>query len=252
MTYTGGFSSDNDFAEPSYPTAFGVTFTPTIQGVLVGVVGVGLAAYLGSLLIGPAFGKFQETGTRVVSKELSLEQKAETARRVNEIVANVNQAKAENSEVRGLFSSQESLDTLLLDLNQLIVGTNAQLLKFTPEYGLSGVVQDSSVGEVLNNKLKRQVTSVAFEGNFAQTLTVMQAIDRLQTVLVVRDLSVELPGSNGPQSDKPNNLVKSTFKLYAYVPLTPEEAAAAAAAAAAAKPAEGAPAAPPPAGAAPQ
>jgi type IV pilus assembly protein PilO len=251
MTYTGGFSSDSDFAEPSYPTAFGVTFTPVIQGVLVALAGVGLAAYLGNLLIGPTFGEFQETGKRVVSKELALEQKAETARMVNEIVANVNQAKAENSEVRGLFSSQEALDTLLLDLNQLIVGTNAQLLKFTPEYGLSGTVQDSSVGAILNNKLKRQVTSVAFEGNFNQTLTVMRAIDKLQTVLVIRDLSVELPGSAGPESGKPNNLVRSTFKLYAYVPLTPEEAAAAAAAAAQAKPAEGAEA-PPPAGATPQ
>lgn len=233
MTFTGGFASDNDFAaEPSYPVVFGVTLTPTVQGILVAVAGVGLAAYLGSQLIGPTFDELQQTRERVDSKELSLQQKAETARMVNEVVANLNQAKAENADVRGLFSSQQALDTLLLDLNQLIVGTNAQLLKFTPDYGASGIVQDGSLGPELNNKLKRQVTSVSLEGNFSQTLTVMQAIDKLQTVLVVRDLSVELPGNNRPEDGRPADLVKSTFKLYAYVPLTPEEAAAAQAAAA--------------------
>jgi type IV pilus assembly protein PilO len=231
MTVTGGFPSENDFA-PSYPTAFGITFTPTIQGLLVAVAGIGLAGYLGTLLIGPAIGEFLESSQKVAQKEQALQQSAETARRVNEIVANLNEAKEENADVRGLFSSQQALDTLLLDLNQLIVGTNAQLLKFTPEYGLSGVVADSSVGEPLNNKLKRSVTSVSFEGNFNQTLTVMQAIDKLQTVLVVRDLVVELPGNTQPELGAPNNLVKSTFKLYAYVPLTPEEAEAAAQAAA--------------------
>ncbi|MEO0375731.1 MAG: pilus assembly protein PilO [Cyanobacteria bacterium P01_A01_bin.17] len=237
MTVTGGFPSENDFG-PSYPTAFGITFTPTIQGLLVAVAGIGLAGYLGSLLIGPAIGEFQEVSQKVEEKELALQQSAETARRVNEIVASLNEAKAENAEVRGLFSSQQALDTLLLDLNQLIVGTNAQLLKFTPEYAQSGVITDSSVGEPLNNKLKRSVTSVSFEGNFNQTLTVMQAIDKLQTVLVVRDLSVELPSNNQSELGAPNNLVKSTFKLYAYVPLTPEEAAAAAQAAAEAQAAQ--------------
>ncbi len=240
MTATGGFASENDFSQPSYPTAFGITFTPKVQGVLIALAGVGLAGYLGSQFIGSTYEEFQNVNQRVEEKELSLSQKEATAKKVNDIVASLNQAKAENAEVRGLFSSQEALDTLLLDLNQLIVSTDATLLKFTPEYGLSGVINDSSVGLPLNNKLKRQVTSVSFEGNFSQTLTVMQAIDKLQTVLVVRDLSVVLPGNRGPQSEKPSNLVKSTFKLYAYVPLTPEEAAAAQAAAqaAAAKAAE--------------
>ncbi len=230
MTVTGGYPSENDFA-PSYPTAFGITFTPMIQGLLIAVAGVGLAGYLGTQLIGPAIGEFQEVSQNVADKEQALKQSEETARKVNEIVASLNAAKTENAEVRGLFSTQQALDTLLLDLNQLIVGTNAQLLKFKPEYGQSGVITDSSVGAPLNNKLKRQVTSVSFEGNFNQTLTVMQAIDKLQTVLVVRDLSVVLPGNNRSELGEPNNLVKSTFKLFAYVPLTPEEAAAAAQAA---------------------
>jgi type IV pilus assembly protein PilO len=138
----------------------------------------------------------------------------------------VNQAKAKNAEVRGLFSTQKALDTLLLDLNRIIVSSNAQLQKFTPDYGMSGTLTDSSLGPELNNQLKRQVTDVAFEGNFNQTLEIMRTIDRLQTVLVLRDFKMELkPATTGPGAG-PTNIVTCSFKLYAYVPLTEEELAA--------------------------
>ncbi|MGB8700108.1 MAG: pilus assembly protein PilO, partial [Thermosynechococcaceae cyanobacterium] len=117
------------------------------------------------------------------------------------------------------------LDTLLLDLNRIIISSNAQLQKFTPDYGLSGTVTDSSVGAELNNKIKRQVTDVAFQGTFTQTLEIMRAIDRLQTVLVLRNFKMELQGDNSPQSTAPKNIVTCSFKLYAYVPLTEEELA---------------------------
>mgnify|MGYP000421191122 CR=1 FL=1 len=229
MTATGGFV--NEDLGPSYPTLFGITFTPTVSGALAAVAGIGLAAYLGTQLVAPKYSEYQEIQDRVNQKEMDLAQKEATAARVDEIVAQLDLAKQENNEVRTLFSSQQALDTLLLDLNRVIVATNAQLLTFKPDYASSGIVTDSSLGEPLNNKIKRQVTAVSFQGTFNQTLQIMQAIDRLQTVLVVRDLSMELQQADEP--GQPSNLVTSTFNLHAYVPLSAEEAAAAAQAAAA-------------------
>lgn len=233
MTATGGFAREDELLGPSYPTLFGITFTPTVSGILAAVVGVGLAAYVGTQLVSPKITEYQGLQESVEQKKTDLEQKEATTQRVDEIVARLNRAKRENSEVRTLFSDQQALDTLLLDLNRVIVSSNAELQTFKPDYSSSGTVTDSSLGASLNSKIKRQVTAVSFQGTFNQTLQIMQAIDRLQTVLVVRDLSMEL---KKPEKFGPRNLVKSTFNLHAYVPLSAEEAAAARAAAAKATP----------------
>jgi type IV pilus assembly protein PilO len=239
MTSSGGFSPGGDgFDAPSYPTVFGVTFTPTVTGAAIAILGLGLAAYATTQLVFPGISKFQQLQEIIAQKQADLEQKEQTALRVNQIVGKLNQAKAENASVRSLFSTQQAIDTLLLDLNREIRGSQANLLEFIPNYDVSGIVSDGSLGEPLNNKLKRQVTSVSFEGTFSQTLAIMQAIDRLKTVLVVRDLSLELQKDNQEESNRPSNLVTSKFQLYAYVPLTPEEAAAAQAASDKAKQAE--------------
>jgi type IV pilus assembly protein PilO len=246
MTISDRFPpGESDFGGPAYPTAFGITFTPSISGILIGLAGAALAGWMAVNFIGPKFAEMQGLRDRIAEKEQSLQQKQQTVREVQNIIARVNEAKAKNTEVRGLFSNQQALDTLLLDLNRIIVSSKAELQKFTPDYTTSGILADGSLGSELNNKLKRQVTDVAFEGNFNQILEIMRAIDRLQTVLVLRDFKMELKADSSDKSAGPKNIVTSNFKLYAYVPLSEEESAAAAkaaAAAAAAKPADGAPA----------
>lgn len=238
MTYDGDIVSSGLQEEIRYPTIFGITFTPKVSGIAIAVLGFGGALYLGSQFILPAYQSFQELRANVETKEADLQQKAETVKRIDEVVASLDQAKAVNAEVKALFSDQETLDTLLLDLNQLIVQTKAQLVTFTPDYSASGPVTDGSLGPELNGKLKRQVTAVAFEGNFIQTLTIMRNLERLQTFLVVKDFAAEAATSPGGtttsntaqpgQPQQPQDQVRSTFKLHAYVPLTLEEAAAAA------------------------
>ena len=228
MTASGGFSpGGNEFDAPNYPTVFGITFTPTVTGGVLAVLGLGLAAYAATQLVLPSLSQFQQLQDSIAQKKADLDRKEDTSKRVNDVIERLNQAKAENASVRSLFSTQQAIDTLLLDLNREIRNSEAKLLEFTPEYDVSGIVADGSLGAPLDNKLKRQVTSVEFEGTFSQTLSIMQAIDRLKTVLVVRDLSLELQENDQKDSNRPTNLVKSAFKLHAYVPLSAEEAAAA-------------------------
>lgn len=236
MTYNTEFTPPASETEViTYPTLFGVTLTPKVNGILIAILGLGGAIYLGSQLALPAFQSFQEYQANVETKEAALQQQTETLEQLDEIITSLDQAKAVNADVKTLFSDQQTLETLLLDLNQLIVQTKAQLVTFTPDYAASGPVTDGSLGPQLNGKLKRQVTSVAFEGNFSQTLAIMRNMERLQTFLVVKDFSAEIPSSsstndsgNQPSQPQQPDRICSTFKLYAYVPLSPEEAAAAA------------------------
>lgn len=225
--FSGGMQTDAETEIRDYPTAFGVTLTPQIQGVLAAVLGLIVAGYAASSFVLPEFQRFQELNENVATKQTDLQQKTETVRRIDQIKASLLRAQEQNAEVRALLPSQKSLDTLLLDLNRLITQSNAQLVTFTPDYGASGPVVDGSLGPELNAKLKRQVTTVAFDGSFNQTLNIMRSLDRLQTLLVIRDLSINLPPNQQGQPGPSRNALRSSFKLYAYVPLTPEEAAAA-------------------------
>jgi type IV pilus assembly protein PilO len=223
MTVSDRYAPGTD-PGPTYPTAFGITFTPPISGAVIGVAGTLAAGWLAMNLLSPAFTQMQEIQGRVADKQSKIDAQDKTLKKLQDVVDRVNKAKAQNTQVRSLFSNQQALDTLLLDLNRLIVSKSAVLRKFTPDS--SGIVTDGSQGAELNNKLKRQVTSVEFEGTFNQTLEIMRAVDRLQTVLILKDFKMELQQPSGSKEDaRPSNLVKSSFKLYAYVPLSEEEAA---------------------------
>ncbi|MDG2990113.1 pilus assembly protein PilO [Candidatus Synechococcus calcipolaris G9] len=222
MTLTGDFGAPlQEEQGPTYPTFFGITLTPIVSGILIAIVGLGAAAYLATILIAPKLEEAAQIQLELSQKEDDLARREEILRQLNEVIASIGRARAENQQVRGLFASQEALDTLLLDLNGIIMRSSAQLNSFEPDYAASGIVQDGSLGPELNGKLRRQVTSIAMEGAYAQTLQVMEQIDQQQNVLVIRDLILEqIPEQAGQ--------VRSTFKLVAYVPLTTEEIAAAA------------------------
>jgi len=231
MTLSSEFDTAEPLVEKTYPIVFGQTLTPAVSGVLIAVAGLGGAIYLAMKFVAPAYVRQQELKTSVATKETELTQKQETVQRIDAIKADGERAQALNTEVRSLFSTEKTLDTLLLDLNRLINQSGAQLVTFTPDYAASGPLADSSLGTELNGKLKRQVTTVAFDGTFNQTLAIMRNLERLQPLLVVKDFSAQLQETDQPT--QPQNQLRSSFKLHAYVPLTPEEAAAAAKAAAA-------------------
>ncbi len=219
MTLTGDFGAPIQQAPPpSYPVVFGITFTPVVTGILIGVGGLLASAYLGSILIAPKLEEAAALQLELAQKEADLQQREVLLQQVAKIEAGVQNAKVKNQEVRTLFADQQALDTMLLDLNQVIMASQAKLVKFEPQP--PAVVSDGSLGAELNNKIKRQVTNIVMEGNYADTVKVMESIDSQQNFLVIQELKVTNVAT------KPG-VVTSTFKLLAYVPLTPEELAAA-------------------------
>ncbi|PSB25243.1 potassium-transporting ATPase subunit F [Stenomitos frigidus] len=281
MTAGGDFlpNEPNLDTEPSYPVVFGIALTPTILGILLAVGGIALAAYLFVSLVQPALEKFNDLKQKVEAKEAQVQQAAEIAKQVAEANTNLEAAKKQRTEVLNLFSNESTLNTLLLDLNRQVETRNAGVAKleqdrlaacpawvrnnvqalrkdndielarkaslkdFTPDAKASGIIADSAYGSLVNNKLKRQVANVVFEGNVNQTQAIFRNIERLQPFLVFKDVKIVVgDGTQATNSNinrlfeirngtfqfltncQPEQKLTTTFKLEALSPLTPEEA----------------------------
>jgi type IV pilus assembly protein PilO len=237
-----------DDAPSSYPVVFGITFTPRIIGALVGGLGVLAAGYMILTMVLPAWGSFKEENRKSEELQTQVEQKRLQAKQIGNVQAELAQAKQQQIQVLGLFANEKSLETLLMDTNRLVEASNAQgtgnpvrakLKKFVPSADEAQIVTDSSLGEKVNNKLKRTMIKVQIEGTFEQTQSIMRNIERLQPLLLVKNydsklVPPEVETINGKQQIVRTGPAKldTAFDLEALMPLTPEEAAEATAKAA--------------------
>jgi type IV pilus assembly protein PilO len=274
---TTDFMTDSELDNsPSYPTAFGITFTPAISGVLLGLLGLGAAGALITYLVMPAWETNQSLDTSVKEKTEQLQQQGEIRKQIQNAKDQLAKAKQKRDQVYGLFASEKTLNTLLLDLNQLIERNNAGLLaarstklnacpvyvqqlfatpggaqefhdrfgdlvaeaklkRFKPDEKGAVVINDGSLGAPINGKLKRQSISIDIRGNFNQTQSIFRTIERLQPLLLIRNLDVKVidnkisEGLYEIQPDgtiryltncQPDNQITTTFEMDALLPLT--------------------------------
>ncbi|MGA7938072.1 MAG: hypothetical protein WCA35_31275 [Kovacikia sp.] len=281
MTAGGDFvPNDSNFdVGPDYPVIFGIPLTPTLSGILLALVGLGGAALILLNLVQPEWQKNQDLEAKVRDKESQVQQQQEIAKQIQNAKTDLETAKKQREDVLSLFATEPNLNTLLLDINRQIDARNAglakarqdklaacpawvrenveavekavgdlvvksQMTKFTPDPKLSGVITDNTYGSLVNNKLKRQVIAVSFEGNFAQTQAILRSVERLQPLLVFKNLEF-LVGDGTPgkvassrlYEIQGNNTVRflnncqaepkitTTFQLEALLPLSPEDTA---------------------------
>lgn len=252
MTFSDDFIYEEDqeleAPAPNYPTAFGVTLTPAVSGALIAVLGLGGAIYLILNMVMPTMQQNQELTASREQKQALVNQKQAGISQATQYEADLAEAKRQRSEVMTLFADERTLDTLLLDLNRLVESSNAnapanaraQLKRFVPaNQSNAETISDSSLGAEVNGKLKRRVVAVEFQGTFAQTQAIMQSIERLQPLLIVRDYqssAAEADPNAQTQAASGPAMLTTAFQLQALIPLNPEEAAQAAAANAAEKP----------------
>ncbi|HIK45048.1 MAG TPA: hypothetical protein IGR64_09190 [Leptolyngbyaceae cyanobacterium M65_K2018_010] len=129
MTATGDFlpAEDDRFQEvaPSYPTAFGIELTPRVQGIALALLGLVGAYFLYNFLVKPVQEQKTTLETEVAQKEAQLEQQKASIQGVAELRAELDAALQQRVEIYGLLGNSQSLDTLLLDINQQIQNSNA-------------------------------------------------------------------------------------------------------------------------------
>lgn len=130
MTASGDFiPQDPEFeVAPNYPTAFGITFTPTVSGIACGIVGVGAAIFLWITFVQPALDQYNQLKDQVEQKKAQLLEQERVEKQLKDAKARLVQVGKQREDVMALFATQNDLDTVLIDLNKLIETNNAGLL----------------------------------------------------------------------------------------------------------------------------
>ncbi len=130
MTAAGDFlpaedNQDLDQVGPSYPVAFGVEFTPKVQGIALAVLGLLGAFALFNFLVKPVQEQKISLEAEVAQKQLQVDQQKASLGNRAELQAQLNQALEQRVGIYSLLGDAQSLDTLLLDINQQIQNSNA-------------------------------------------------------------------------------------------------------------------------------
>ncbi|MEO0457950.1 MAG: hypothetical protein AAF152_15405 [Cyanobacteria bacterium P01_A01_bin.114] len=249
MTASGDFIPANEEfeGEPIYPVAFGVEMTPKILGILAAIAGIALAAFLFSRFVQPVRQQNQALRADIATKKNQLATQEQQLEEIAKIEEELEVALQQRRNVYSLFANNESMDTLLLDINQRIKNSNAalngarnqvrargvppilveaQLNQFTP--GAQEIVGDSSLGEGVNGKLRRETYSVQFNGDFDQTQSILSNIERLEPLLLIKNFQISSDepvietaiGPNGQVTGEPNYPLATTFEVDALIPTT--------------------------------
>lgn len=258
MTVANEFIQEVDGDNGSAPVVFGVPVTPKIMGIAIGVGGALLAGFLIYQFLMPALAQGQTLRTDIQTKQEEIEKQDQRLRERNKAEKALADAKVRKATVTALFADEASLNTLLFDINEQINKINAgiiddtkkaKLTQFTPVQLAAPeeeIVKDGSLGPDVNEKLRRREYEVVFEGSFEQSRQFLIALERLQPMLVVRNLTTKLDDKNSspviqgeykqgrfvPSPNQPQRRLKTNFDLQVLLPLSPEQVEAAAAAAA--------------------
>jgi type IV pilus assembly protein PilO len=229
-------------APPTYPSVFGITFSPIVTGMCVAVVGMGISGYLFTSYLQPQISKNQELETKLAQTQEQIQLRKDNEKKIAAALQSLDRANVQKQIVIGLFASDKKLDTLLLDLNKLVNIRQGQLQRFIPDpptlgTGSSGatVVSDGSLGVALNNKIKRKGVQIEVNGNFEQVQSILRTIERLDQLLIVKDFRADVDkatqkivvDAQGKLVPQPEATIRTSFKIQALIPLNAAEQVAA-------------------------
>ncbi|ERN43036.1 hypothetical protein KR51_00003520 [Rubidibacter lacunae KORDI 51-2] len=256
MSFTNDFAlGQDDELPPEYPTVFGLTLTPQVSGVLLGVAGFAIALYAWLNFVQPARARYDQLVQQRNDAQRQIDEQPSVQKDIAAVQDQLQTARSRQQQVLALLSSESSLDTILVDLEKTLieVAGNAtsskggfELREFSEVDAQAVIVTDDSFGEAINGKIKRKRYQVETSGTFQQTRAVLAELERLQPLLIVRNLDTKVDEPTPFRFDRSRQgfvataspQLRTTFQLEAVLPLTEAEKAAAAAEAAEAAAAE--------------
>lgn len=208
----------------SYPTAFGVTFTPPIIGGIVAILGLLGTAYIALTFIQPAFDEYNTKQDELAAKIKEVEELKKTVQNIEKLQRDLVKAEAQRKEVLSLFSTERNLDTLLLDINNSVKERKADLKTFSPVVPATQTAEQQTAS--VSDPFQRQTFTIALEGNFDQMQGIIRNIERLQVLTVVREFNTTVTKepkiviNQGQSSVSGAPILTTTFKLETIIPRT--------------------------------
>ena len=190
MTFADDFALDEKELGEDYPSAFGITFTPKVSGIAIAVAGITLAIYGYVKYVQPAKEVYQQklTQKQELQQQLNSIKSGDADLKLAQLQADLEAAKLLKSRVLSMFTSEDDLETLLIDLNSFIASNQAELIQYQPDSNIT-VVEDASLGAEIQGKLKRKGISLTVEGTFDETRKMLRDLERLQPLLMVQSIS---------------------------------------------------------------
>jgi type IV pilus assembly protein PilO len=129
MSMSGDYNPPGgDFdSGPNYPSAFGITFTPMVSGIGLGLLGLAAAAFAWTQLVEPLRVETEDLRAKVTEKQKQLDDQKNIEKQLREAKVKLTQVEQQRQQVYSLFAQKKNMDTVLLDLNQLIDKNNVGL-----------------------------------------------------------------------------------------------------------------------------
>ena len=231
MTFADDFATEDQLAE-DYPSAFGITFTPVVMGVAIAVAGIALAAYSYINSVKPAREKYEQASAKKQQLQTQLEKTktGDLQLKLAQLQSDLQERKVLKSRVISMFTSEDDLETLLIDLDKFITANQARLIDYQPDSNVT-TISDASLGSEVQGKLKRKGISMTIEGTYTQTKQILQDLERLQPLLMIQSISStvdEKPtavftSNNTEIVSKEQAVLKTKIKLDAILPSSQAE-----------------------------
>ncbi|TVQ09593.1 MAG: hypothetical protein EA368_09160 [Leptolyngbya sp. DLM2.Bin27] len=132
MTAAGDFlpvdeNQNLEEVKPTYPIVFGVELTPKVQGIALAVLGLVGAFALYNFVVQPVEEQKAALETDVAQKQDQVNQQRARLQNRAELQAELEAVLDQRVGVYSLLGSSQTLDTLLLDINQQIQNSNAAI-----------------------------------------------------------------------------------------------------------------------------
>jgi type IV pilus assembly protein PilO len=237
-----------------------LVITPQIQGIAIAVVGVGLAGVLGWKLILPAMTQTQELEAKITELNNNIEGQKKRKAKLQEVTNQLESAKQEKENVMALFGKNDFLETLLFDVNKIVVENHkGTIQKFNPvkssssgwilgetpagAAGQTAAAQPAAgatpaagaaaapPGPKLSEAIKGVTIQVQMQGKWEQQQAALQDLERLPAMVLMDQFVLEVDRSNQKLlSSRVNQYtpegepkLNTSFNLLAVVPLPAEE-----------------------------
>ncbi|NEQ38581.1 MAG: pilus assembly protein PilO [Okeania sp. SIO3I5] len=232
--------------EEGGPKILGISLKdPRFIGGVIGIVGLGIAGFLGYNQLKPAIEKSAELRGEIKAADVKIKEQKKQIKERPKAEEEREKAQKQREDVTSLFASDKTMKTLLYDINKLMDQINAgitdedqqaKMTKFQPLEPKGGnyIVNDNSLGPLVNGKLKRREFKVEFEGSYPQTRKFMIDLEKMQTLLVVKNLRTRLQQTNQAIEvewrqnrfvavSKPESRLRTSFDLHALLALSEQE-----------------------------
>jgi type IV pilus assembly protein PilO len=218
---------------------------PKIIGIGLGVLGAGLAGWVVYSSVMPAVEKGKTLNTELNEAIAKIAEQQNQIKERPKAEAALVEAQQNREDVTRLFASDRTMETLLYDINKLVDSINsgvkdeenmAKMTRFDPQVPKDGnyIVDDGSLGPLVNGKLKRREFRVEFEGTYPQTRAFAIALEQMQPLLVVKNLRTQLEQQGGTLQvewkegkfipvEVAKNRLRTSFDLHALLALSEKE-----------------------------